>query len=826
MTAASPFDMLVTLHVPSLSVHPSVVLVMRLFSPMPLAQDLCIAKISEGPPNEVQNQRNLADHLGLHAPFRSLATRAADIPSHSQPDHQRHKRRREPSSTSSYLEPAACFREDTERQDVGEDTAAKRRKCQERHESVDVSSPSDATIALPEKPLKTYERRPRHKTREDHYELKENKKRAAAKADEKAAPRKSKKSRKRKEKSVPDLSFSELDFLNRRKEVPKEKPRPPTKQSRRKGDKAIDTEAAISRFFAPPEERKHEAGTSPSRGEGAARRQDRSSTLPINLPAKPFLGFGSCGPGHVSPVALREDNFSQIIPLRRSSSNGSTSYVTWSETDLSRHSTSRSPTRLHRLPSENDLGAAPFTHSAARDRDHNQSEPSNHADRRARSTSSRPHQNQRGSQGRTDGNTSAASHEPEHPSAERQQPSVPMVETNKRQDEEGVHAHEGNQDVSPPNAALASLLKAQNRPELLGAVIDTLLGKTIDKEASGDGRRSNVLDTSGQVQVDAARVAETIPEIPATDGVGQSNITDPPPSTGCVADVTEVPMSHQARPSDQSQPPDWTTPGRATRLSADESHTLPPSPPAHEGSGSRKDEDIRQRGAEFNSAARMAISRTGSSNAWTGYRDLYQGQMDPVAAHGEFNFNVAQSGARRGLENSTYLQERPDEATDGLLTDHHNRHHTSVEEDWRDPHSGYRSFETNEANGWAGRYSNADDQMDALDQLPLQELLFHDDGGQEQGFHVDATAPALEDVEDMATEPDGFPIDAEASQRSGIPKFLGSRALTEFGQTDHSSPKVSRRRPITREGIRTPRACNGRVDDMPLSGFWRPNKLY
>lgn len=84
---------------------------------------------------------------------------------------------------------------------MGEDTAAKRRKCQERHESVDVSSPSDATIALPEKPLKTYERRPRHKTREDHYELKENKKRAAAKADEKAAPRKSKKSRKRKEKS-------------------------------------------------------------------------------------------------------------------------------------------------------------------------------------------------------------------------------------------------------------------------------------------------------------------------------------------------------------------------------------------------------------------------------------------------------------------------------------------------------------------------------------------------------------------------------------------------------------------------------------------------
>ncbi|KAL9008167.1 MAG: hypothetical protein Q9173_006680 [Seirophora scorigena] len=718
---------------------------------------------------------------------------------------------------------------DTERQDVGEDTAAKRRKFQERHESVDVLSPSHAIIALPEKPLKTYERRPRHKTREDHYELKENKKRVAAKADKKAAPRTSKKSRKRKEKSVPDLSFSELDFLNHGKNVPKEKPHPPTKQSRHKGDKAIDTEAAISRFFAPPEEREREAGTYPSRRKGAAGRQDTSSTLPINLQAKPFLGFGSCGSGHVSPVALREDNFNQILPLRRSSSAGSTSYF-WSETDLSRHSTSRFSTRPHRLPSENDLGTAPFTHLAARSRDHIQSEPSNHAGRRASITSSRSHQNQRGSQGRTDGNTSAASREPEHRYAERQQPSVPMMETNKGQDEEGVHAHERNQDVSPPNAALVSLLKAQNRPELLGAVIDALLGKTIN-EASGDGRRPSVLNTSDKKKIDAARVAETIPEIPATDGVGQSNTTDPPPPTASIADVPAVPMSHQAHQSDQSQLPDWTTPGRATRLPADGSRTLPPSEPAHEGSGSRKDGEIQQRGAEVNPAAQMAISCTGSNNAWTGYRDLYEGQMNPVAAHGEFNVNIAQSDARRGLENSSYLQARPDEATDGPLRDHHIRHHSWVEEDWPDPHSGYRYFETNEASGWDNRNSYADDQMDALDQLPLQELLFHDDGGQEQAFHLDAGAPAMEYVEDMAMEPDGFPIDAEASQGSGIPKFLGSRALTAFGQTDYSSPMVSRRRLIAREGIRTPRACNSRVDvrmvdDMTLSGFWRPNRLY
>lgn len=156
---------------------------------------------AKDPPKVAKTEHNLADQLGLHAPFRSFATRTADIPHQSQLDRARRKRRRQLSLSSSDLEPAACFREDMKKQDATEDAAAKQRRHEGRYENLDVLSLSNVIIASPKEPLKTYERRPRHKTREDRYELKENKKRNTSKADEKAARPKSKKSKKRKEKS-------------------------------------------------------------------------------------------------------------------------------------------------------------------------------------------------------------------------------------------------------------------------------------------------------------------------------------------------------------------------------------------------------------------------------------------------------------------------------------------------------------------------------------------------------------------------------------------------------------------------------------------------
>ncbi|KAL8986679.1 MAG: hypothetical protein Q9177_004047 [Variospora cf. flavescens] len=811
-------------------------------------------KNTNDPPEAVKTEQNLADQLGLHAPFRSFATRTADIPPQSQLDRERRKRRRQLSSSSSDLEPAACFREDMKKQDATEDAAAKQRRHDGRHENIDVLSLSNVIITSPKKPLKTYERRPRHKTREDRYELKENKKRNTSKADEKAARPKSKKSKKRKEKSgaalmhgfsaacvdserltlkapkglglfgkgrasspvrrrVPDLSFSELDFLNRRRDTPKEDP--PAKQFRRKRDKVADTEAKISRFFAPPEERTHEAATSSSPRKCAAHPRSSSSMPPIDLPGKPFLGFGSCGPGHISPVALGDD-FNQSIRLRRSSSDGPTSYATWSTTNPS---TSRLPARLHRLSTENDLEMPPCTSSAARIPGHIQPEASNRDRRKARTTDG---------QDRTDGNRLAASQEPEHPFTGRRRPNVPTEETNKRQGERGVADCEEGHNVSSPKTALTSLLRSQNRPELLGAVLDALLRNT-SADAPKEAEKPSVLKTSGEEQADATRAAETVPEIPAADEVRQSNAPDPPHPNGSVADVSEVPATtYQAHQSGLSQPLD-RTPRYATGLSPQESYGQLPCQPPCEGVGSTKEEVTRSYGTAIQPAVQASIIRTGSANAWTGYRDLYQGQMEPVEARRGPHDNNVQDNAGISPDEATYLHKEPSEPSFGSFGDHPNRHHT-LEEDWLDSHSGSRYFEADEANGWDDTNSIAPDRMDPLDQLPLQDLLFHDQGRQEQAFALDAADPSLEHFEEVMAEPDDLSYGAQTLQGSGTPKFLGSRALTGL-HPETSSMWNSRKRPITREGIRASLACGGRydletIDDMPLCGFWRPNRLY
>ncbi|KAL9016098.1 MAG: hypothetical protein Q9185_006534 [Variospora sp. 1 TL-2023] len=806
--------------------------------------------------NTAKTELNLADQLGLHAPFRSFATRTAEIPPQSQLDRERRKRRRQLSSSSSDLEPAACFREDMKKQDVIEDAAAKQRRHEGRHESIDVLSLSNVIITSPKKPLKTYERRPRHKTREDRYELKENKKRNTSKADEKAARPKSKKSKKRNEKSgaalmhgfsaacvdsdrltlkapkglglfgkgrasspvrrrgLPDLSFSELDFLNRRRDTPKEDP--PAKQLRRKRDKVADTEAKISRFFAPPEERRHEAATSSSPRKCAAHPRSSSSMPPIDLPGKPFLGFGSCGPGHISPVALGDD-FNQSIRLRRSSSNGPTSYATWSTTNPS---TSRLPARLHRLSSENDLEMPPCTSSAARIPEHIQPEASNRDCRKARTTDG---------QDRTDGNRLAASQEPEHPFTERRRPKVPTEETSKRQGEKGVADCEESHNVSSPKTALRSLLRSQNRPELLGAVLDALLRNT-SADASKEAERPSVLKTSGREQADTTRAAETVPEIPAADEVGQSNAPDPPHPNGSVADVADVLATpYQARQSGLSQPLD-RTPRCATGQSPKESYGRLPCQPMREGVASRKEEVTRHDGTAINPAVQASVLRNGSANAWTGYRDLYQGQMEPVETSRGSHDNNFQDDAGISLDDATCLHKEPSEPSFGSFGDHANRHHT-LEEDWLDSHSRSRYFEADEATSWDDTNSIAHDRMDPLDQLPLQDLLFHDQGRQEQAFPLDAADPSLEHlVEEVMAEPDDLSYGAQTLQGSGTPNFLGSRALTGL-HPETSSMWSSRKRPITREGIQASLAYGGRsglstIDDMPLCGFWQPNRLY
>ncbi|KAL8708320.1 MAG: hypothetical protein Q9220_006795 [cf. Caloplaca sp. 1 TL-2023] len=128
---------------------------------------------------------DLAAQLNLHTPFRSFATRGADAQDEAPTGNRQHKRRRIHSATSSYLEPARVIEDRdrvfTEAKDAKSDERQPRKKC--RNVSISTTSSSIANLS-PRKPAKTYEKRSRYKTREDKYELKQDKRRTKAKADE------------------------------------------------------------------------------------------------------------------------------------------------------------------------------------------------------------------------------------------------------------------------------------------------------------------------------------------------------------------------------------------------------------------------------------------------------------------------------------------------------------------------------------------------------------------------------------------------------------------------------------------------------------------
>ena len=157
----------------------------------------------------------LAERLGLHAPFPTFKDRSDDnIPeAQSRP----RKRRRRKSSTSSYLEPAAA-------NDLADNDHARfrhamiLRRASERPAVGDRGNDSSHTasrgaeiiLPSPEKLLKPYEKRPRHKTRIDRYELKESSRHSKKTKQDAKKDRgdKKQKKQKRKEKSGAALMHS------------------------------------------------------------------------------------------------------------------------------------------------------------------------------------------------------------------------------------------------------------------------------------------------------------------------------------------------------------------------------------------------------------------------------------------------------------------------------------------------------------------------------------------------------------------------------------------------------------------------------------------
>ena len=164
---------------------------------------------------------------------------------------------------------------------------------------------------------------------------------------------------------MPNSAFSETAFLNSHRAAPEDSKNPlhtkhVDKKKKRKTNKAADIEAEISRYFtsakvphpdvpdAHPQERLCQ--------QQAQRRPQDSGSPPtfIDLPDKPFLGFGSSGAVSMTPV--RKDGCRALIEhdsLFTRSQSRSTSYFTWSQSEV----------RSQASPQCRDKGVVPLASS-------------------------------------------------------------------------------------------------------------------------------------------------------------------------------------------------------------------------------------------------------------------------------------------------------------------------------------------------------------------------------------------------------------------------------------------------------------------------------
>ncbi|KAL8647040.1 MAG: hypothetical protein Q9226_006599, partial [Calogaya cf. arnoldii] len=509
-------------------------------------------------PTGSKGSLNVAEQLGLHAPFRSFASRSADPQTELQPENHRRKRRRRSSSSASFLEPASYLNVNKE-VDLNQDRKGlepKKGQHQNQHTHIELSSrASSINIPPSEKAAKPYERRPRHKTREDRYELQKDKKPDETKDVKSEARDKPKKKRRGVQKSgaalmqnffagnidtdrltvslVPDLTFSEVNFLNRGRGDQENKVRSQAKSKLRKEAKAADAEAEFSRFFASSKDTsrvaigtiEHGSRIKGRRSVEVTEEQEQSFLPPVDLPEKPFLGFGSCGPGHISPVMPSRptipNDYNRQSPIRRSLSTRSTSYFTWSRSSPSKRAVSESQWQSRQTLDGTWAELRPRQRQEAKDRKRSPSLQSN--DRESYEVRCTPLSRQDGTHKATEEHPSIDRHaslpESIHDRPNKISAGAEHATVNSRgppEQQESIHEIFARDDPHLLGAGksateLASLLASPNRSELLGVVLDLLLGKT-SAQTTKPKQTQKTAAVAGSKGEDYVAVPEVVPK--------------------------------------------------------------------------------------------------------------------------------------------------------------------------------------------------------------------------------------------------------------------------------------------------------------------------
>ena len=174
---------------------------------------------------------------------------------------------------------------------------------------------------------------------------------------------------------VPDLAFSEMTFLASRREKPKGSFEDSSNKiwdtkKRQMLTKVADTEAEFSRYFLSAKSPSLDVTTSHRQRDRQDMRQSQDHGSPqalVDLPERPFLGFGSCGPNTtISPAKSLDntDSKNRNCAVSRSPT-ASTSYLTWSQSRGASNA-SPPPDRRHQVKplKSSDLANRKYTSPA------------------------------------------------------------------------------------------------------------------------------------------------------------------------------------------------------------------------------------------------------------------------------------------------------------------------------------------------------------------------------------------------------------------------------------------------------------------------------
>ncbi|KAI4257499.1 MAG: hypothetical protein L6R42_005619 [Xanthoria sp. 1 TBL-2021] len=844
-------------------------------------------------PTDSRGGRNVAEQLGLHAPFRSFASRSADPQTEPESENQRRKRKR-PSSSAFFLEPAVYPNPSHGYDQDQKSLEPKKSQHQKQNTHIELSSRASSTIVdSPEKPAKTYGRRPRHKTREDRYDLQKDRKPDQTKEVKSKARDKSKKKRKGVQKSgaalmqnfsagnvetdrltlkpsvpvglfgkgrasspirrkgLPDLTFSEVNFLNHGRGNQEDNVRSKAKSKRRKEAKAADAEAEFSSFFASSKDTSRAAIRTIEHGSKVKGRksvevteeQDQSSLPPVDLPEKPFLGFGSCGPGHVSPVmpsrSTIPNDYNRLLPTHWSLSDRSTTYFTWSRSSPSRHTLSERQRQSRQTLAENRAEARRRQSMEVKSRERSSSSQSNspkgyEVRRTPPSRHERPCKamKEHGSIDRHASVPESIHDLPNKISAGADHTNVNSPGLLEQQ--EKIHEICARDDPLPPEARgtgtdLASLLASQNRSELLGAVLDLLMGKTSAHNANSrqSPKRSEIAGSKGE---DYLAVPEVVPKsqmqyeayIVHSRGLphADSNLPLHPERP---ASARQIPDMQRARSSGSNKSKKSTpTTNNHSRTPVAMSKTNKPPEPLHPS----------QHAQLLDRPSLVTGSRPNTSNAWTGYRNIYQEQFDmqtrTVSQGKNYEDAPQDSSKRRAQADSQASHPLDEESHPGWVYRHHP--HVLEEDPLHEPYFDHRNPLTHETHT---PELTLPETLDAMDELYPQQQ--YEPYGLDQKAHHDFV-PEPGDHLPFEQSGDGLPgaylnEDAGVSHESEPPAFLGARGSWNLGQEERFPSWDPCQRPNTLD--RTFESANhgdkgdgGIEAKVPLGGFWKPHRLY